>query len=322
MPAAPTVPAETTTVLRGIVLMLAAGFMFVLMDATAKHLAQTYSVTQVAWARYIFHMATLPVLFGRHRWTAVVRTPRLGLQLARSVLLLASTFLFFLAVKFIPLADATAIGFVGPLLVTALSVPLLGEQVGWRRWAAVIVGFAGVLVIIRPGFGVLHWAVVLPLLVAVCFALYQISTRVLSRTDGWTTTLFYSASVGVVAMSAAVPFQWRTPDLAGWAAMAFLGLMGSLGHLAMIRAFAAAPASTLAPFAYMQLVWAIVIGFALFGDFPDGATLAGAAVIAASGLYVIERERRLRERAPASGTAAPVNPPDAAPDRAAGTPTE
>ena len=248
MPAAPTVQAETTTVLRGIVLMLAAGFMFVLMDATAKHLAQTYSVTQVAWARYVFHMVTLPVLFGRHRWTAVLRTPRLGLQLARSVLLLASTFLFFLAVKFIPLADATAIGFVGPLLVTALSVPLLGERVGWRRWAAVIVGFAGVLVIIRPGFGMLHWAVVLPLLVAVCFALYQIGTRVLSRTDGWTTTLFYSASVGVVAMSAAVPFQWRTPDLAGWAAMAFLGLMGSLGHLAMIRAFAAAPASTLAPF--------------------------------------------------------------------------
>ena len=294
MTAAPTLPAETTSVLRGIVLMLAAGFMFVLMDAAAKHLAQTYSVTQVAWARYVFHMATLPVLFGRHRWTAVLRTPRLGLQLARSVLLLASTFLFFLAVKFIPLADATAIGFVGPLLVTALSVPLLGEHVGWRRWAAVIVGFAGVLVIIRPGFGMLHWAVVLPLLVAVCFALYQISTRVLSRTDGWTTTLFYSASVGVVAMSVAVPFQWRTPDLAGWAAMAFLGLMGSLGHLAMIRAFAAAPGTTPAPLTYMQLVWAIVIGFALFGDFPDGPTLAGAAVIAASGLYVIDRERRLR----------------------------
>lgn len=295
----PTAPAkEATAGIRGILLMMTAGLSFVLMDATAKYLSQTYPVVQVVWARYLFHMLTLPLFFGGLRWAAVVQTPRLGLQLLRSLLLLGATFFFFLAVKHIPLAVATAIGFVGPLLVTALSVPLLGETVGPRRWAAVILGFAGVLVIIRPGIGMtsggIHWAMALPLLVAVCFALYQISTRILSRTDGWKTTLFYSASVGLVAMTTLVPFHWRTPDPEGWAWMVLLGLLGGFGHLMMIKAFTAAPASTLAPFTYLQLVWSTAIGLLIFGDFPDGWTLVGAAIIAASGLYVLYRERRLR----------------------------
>jgi drug/metabolite transporter (DMT)-like permease len=301
-PAAPT--ATDATSVRGILLMLTAGLSFVLMDATAKHLSQTYPVVQVVWARYLFHMLTLPLFFGGLRWGSVVRTPRLGLQLLRSLLLLGSTFFFFLAVKHIPLATATAIGFVGPLLVTALSVPLLGETVGPRRWAAVLLGFTGVLVIIRPGLGGMpggmHWAMALPLLVAVCFALYQISTRILSRTDGWMTTLFYSATVGLVVMTALVPFHWRTPDLEGWAWMALIGLIGGFGHLMMIKAFAAAPASTLAPFTYLQLVWSTAIGLLIFGDFPDGWTLLGAAIIAASGLYILYRERRLRGPSPAA----------------------
>jgi drug/metabolite transporter (DMT)-like permease len=246
-------------------------------------------------------MLTLPLFLGGVRWSAVMRTGRPGLQLVRSMLLLGSTFFFFLAVKFIPLASATAIGFVGPLLVTALSVPLLGETVGPRRWAAVAVGFVGVLVIIRPGPGMFsgtaHWAIALPLLVAVCFALYQISTRILSRTDSWTTTLFYSASVGAVVMSTLVPFHWRTPDLEGWAWMAVLGAIGGFGHSMMIKAFTAAPASSLAPFTYLQIIWSTAVGFLAFGDFPDGWTLLGAAIVAASGLYVLSRERRLRRGA-------------------------
>lgn len=298
MTAAPLATKQATAGVRGILFMVTAGLSFVLMDATAKHLSQTYPVVQVVWARYLFHMLTLPLFLGGVRWAAVARTRRPGLQIARSVLLLASTFFFFLAVAFIPLATATSIGFVGPLLVTALSVPLLGETVGPRRWAAVIVGFAGVLIIIRPGPGMFgggaHWAMLLPLLVAVCFALYQISTRVLSRFDSWTTTLFYSASVGLVVMTALVPFHWRTPDLEGWAWMALLGAIGGFGHSMMIKAFAAAPASTLAPFTYLQLVWSTLIGWLAFGDFPDGWTLIGASIVAASGLYVLYRERRIR----------------------------
>lgn len=275
--------------------MVLSGLLFVVMDATAKYLSAEYPVAQIVWARYVFHLLTLPLLIGRGSWLAVVRTRRLGLQLLRSLLLLGATFFFFLAVKYIPLATATAIGFVGPLFVTALSVPLLGEKVGPRRWAAVVFGFGAVLVIIRPGAEVLHWAVVLPLLVAASFAFYQITTRILSHSDGSITTLFYSGTVGAVVMTVLLPFQeWQTPTPAGWAIMACLGLTGSIGHLVMIRAFTIAPASSLAPFTYLQLVWAALLGFVMFADLPDLWTLIGALMLAASGLYVLYRERRLR----------------------------
>ncbi len=277
---------------RGVLLMLAAGLAFTGMDAVAKHLTQSYPVLQVTWGRYFFHLLTLPLFLGGIGLGALVRTRRPALQIARSALLLGATVLFFLAIKFIPLADATAIGFVSPLLVTALSVPLLGETVGIRRWTAVVIGFASVLIIVRPGFGMVHWAAVLPLLVAACFALYQISTRILSRSDGAATTLFYSATVGLAVTSILAPFDWRWPDLAGWLYLALLGGLGGGSHYLMIRAFALAPASLLAPYSYVQLVWAMAIGFLWFGDLPDGWTLIGGAIIAASGIYVLYRERQ------------------------------
>lgn len=281
---------------RGILLMMLAGFMFVVMDATAKYLSGDYPVAQIVWARYIFHLLTLPFLVGRRSWLDMLRSARPGLQVLRSLFLLGSTFFFFLAVKYIPLATATAIGFVGPLLVTALSALLLKEKVGVRRWAAVVFGFASVLVIIRPGVEILHWAVTLPLLVAVCFALYQITTRILSRSDGSITTLFYSGTAGAVVMTLLLPFQeWQWPDAAGWATMAFLGMTGSLGHLVMIRAFTVAPASVLAPFSYVQLIWATLLGLMVFNDWPDAWTFVGAAMLVASGLYVLYRERKLRQ---------------------------
>lgn len=303
-------PLATPNVVRGILLMVLSGFLFVVMDSIAKYLSAEYPVAQIVWARYIFHLLTLPLIVGRGSWIAVVRTRRLGLQLLRSLLLLGATFFFFLAVKYIPLATATAIGFVGPLFVTALSVPLLGEKVGLRRWAAVVFGFASVLVIIRPGVEVLHWAVVLPLLVAACFAFYQITTRILSRSDGSITTLFYSATVGAVVMSLLLPFQeWRWPDAAGWGVMALLGLAGSIGHLIMIRAFTVAPASSLAPFSYLQLVWATLLGFLMFADLPDLWTVVGAAMLAASGLYVLYRERQVRGSEAAAAPAKPGETP-------------
>jgi drug/metabolite transporter (DMT)-like permease len=284
-------PAAARSPVAGMLWMVAAGFGFVVMDTAGKYLTADYSTIQIAWARYLFHMLTvLPVLLA-WRGSAVFRTRRLGLQLLRSVFLLGATAFYFLALRYIPLATAAAIGFVAPLILTALSALILKEQVGPRRWSAVVVGFLAVLLIIRPGFGMVHWAMALPLLVAACFALYQITTRLLGAIDEWPVTLFYSGIVGLVAMSAAVPYDWRMPDLRGWAIMAFLGLAGALSHLFMIRAFTLAPASALAPLSYLQLAWAVALGYLVFGDLPDGWTVTGAVVIVLSGLYVWYRER-------------------------------
>jgi drug/metabolite transporter (DMT)-like permease len=285
-------PARQT--LTGIFLILGAGFLFTVMDATAKHLAQTYPVVEIAWGRYLFATLSLPLILHRFGGLATIRSNRLGLQLLRSFFLLCSTVVFWLAVKFIPLADATAISFVGPLMLTALSVPFLKEKVGPRRWAAVLVGFGASLVIIRPGWGMAEPAALLPLLSSAAFAAYAICTRLLSRSDGWTTTLIWSSLLGLILLSLWAPFDWRSPDLAGWLILAFLGAIGSLGHLLLILAYARAPASTLAPLSYVQLIWSTGIGFVWFDNFPDRWTLTGGAIIAASGLYVIHRERLRR----------------------------
>jgi drug/metabolite transporter (DMT)-like permease len=282
-------------VLAGILLIIASGFLFTVMDATAKHLSQRLPLVEVAWGRYVFHAATLPFLVARSGGFATLRSQSLGLQLLRSLFLLGSTVLFWLALKFIPLAEATAVGFVGPLMLTALSVPFLKEKVGPRRWVAVGVGFLGALIIIRPGPDMAQPAALIPLSSAAIFALYAISTRILSKRDHWTTTLIWSSSVGLVLLSVAVPFVWQPPDLAGWLGLAFLGLIGSFGHLLLILAYARAPASTLAPLSYLQLLWSTVLGLFLFGNFPDIWTIAGGGVVAASGLYVIHRERVRRQ---------------------------
>jgi drug/metabolite transporter (DMT)-like permease len=250
-------PARQT--LTGIFLILGAGFLFTVMDATAKHLAQTYPVVEIAWGRYLFATLSLPLILHRFGGLATIRSNRLGLQLLRSFFLLCSTVVFWLAVKFIPLADATAISFVGPLMLTALSVPFLKEKVGPRRWTAVLIGFGASLVIIRPGWGMAEPAALLPLLSSAAFAAYAICTRLLSRSDGWTTTLIWSSLLGLI-----------------------------------LRSYARAPASTLAPLSYVQLIWSTGIGLVWFGNFPDRWTLTGGAIIAASGLYVIHRERLRR----------------------------
>jgi len=264
------------------------------MDATGKALTADYSVWQISWARYLFHLAILPLLLQGQRPAAVLRSARPKLQLQRSACLLGATLFFFLAVKYIPLAEATAIGFVSPLLVAAFSVPLLGEKVGPRRWAAVVIGFVAVMLIIRPGFGMIHWAYLLPLGSAVCFAFYQIATRILSRSDSSVTTFVYSVSIGLLVTSIAIlfPDQWRHPDLQGWMLMVMVGAVGGVAHYLLIRALALAPAALLAPFVYLQLAWAAIVGYLWFGDIPEASTLAGTAVIAASGLYVMYRERK------------------------------
>ena len=276
--------------MRGILLILAAVTLFVAMDTLGKYLGRDYPIWQVVWARYAFHLALMSPLLAMGRVT--IRTGRPGVQVFRSLMLVSVTFLFYTSVQFMPLATANAIGFLAPLLVTALSVPLLGERVGPRRWAAVVAGFLGVVVIIRPNAD-MDPAMLLPLGVAVCFALYHLSTRMLSHTDRPLTTLFWTAVVGLIVSTSMLPFDWRTPDAGGWALLASLGALGCVSHLLMIKAYSYAPASVMAPFTYTQLVWAIPAGFLVFGDLPDAWALAGATVIVGSGLYVWHREATL-----------------------------
>lgn len=281
---------------RGILWMLLTSICFVAMDSLAKHLTQSYPIAQVVWARYAFHFLLLALVLGP-RLRRTMHTRRLGLQCLRSLLLLGATSLFFAALSFIPLADATAIMFVAPIVVTALAMPLLGERVGPHRWASVVVGFLGALVIIRPGTEAMDPAALLALGGASCYALYQIATRRLSATEALLTTLAYTALIGVLATSALMPFLWLPPAPMHWFAMIGLGLLGGIGHFALIKAFQFAPAATVTPFGYSNLIWAVLFGYLIFGDLPDGWTVSGALVIAGSGLYIAHRERTLARQA-------------------------
>jgi drug/metabolite transporter (DMT)-like permease len=286
---------------RGIIYMLATTLCFACLDGIAKLMTAEVNVVQLVWGRYLFNLVIFGALiFSRAKFRHLLRTRRPGLQAWRSVALVASTFVFWWALMYLPLAEATVLGFAGPLMVTALSVPLLGEQVGKYRWRAVIVGLIGVVIIIRPGAGAMQWAALLPLLTALIYALYQIATRILSRYDDPMATAFFSPIGGVLITSALLPFFWTPMTLQQWGILALMGFLGGFGHYLLIRAFGAAPASVLAPFGYVGLLWTTVIGYVIWGDLPDMWTWVGAAIIIASGLYILHRERvRARERAPA-----------------------
>lgn len=281
---------------RGIAWMLLSVLIASGMDAISKYLGQTYPVPQIVWARYIFQ-AVVVILALWPRLPVLVRTQRLGMQLLRSAMLLGATVTFLFGLQRIPLAEASSILFLAPLIVTALSLPFLREYVGARRWAAVFLGFVGALIVIRPGGGFLHIWAVFPLVTAFLYALYMVTTRQLSRTDSSLTTLIYTASVGTLVMSAVVPFVWVAPDAQGWVLMVVLGVMGGANHLALILAFKAAPAAVVSPFDYSRLIWATILGFLLFNDLPDVWTITGAALIVGSGLYVFYREQRQRKAA-------------------------
>jgi drug/metabolite transporter (DMT)-like permease len=276
----------------GIGLMVLAILLFTVMDTLGKDLTGRYPVPQVVWARYFFQLALMMLLIPRVGIMELVRTARPGIQVSRGLLLAISTLCLIGAISFVPLADAYTITFTAPLLVTVFSIPLLGERVGWRRWSAVLAGFVGVLIVIRPGFGATHWALALPLITALGFALYQILTRKVSTVPGESplAMLFYLACVGTAIMTLLVPFFWREVAPVDWLAMTAMGALGGLGHLILIRALTIAPASLLAPFAYSQIVWALMLGYLVFDDMPDRWMLIGCCVIVASGLYVFYRE--------------------------------
>jgi drug/metabolite transporter (DMT)-like permease len=249
-------------------------------------------VLEVVWARYTFAFIFALAWSNPLTRPGMLSSARPGLQIARSTLLLGSTALNFFAIKYLQLDQALTITFATPFLVAALAGPALGEWVGPRRWAAIGVGFLGVLVVTRPGFNAIHPAAALAAGAALCYALYALATRILSRTDSNETTLFYSNLVGFVVMLPVVGFVWTPPDslLTGLLMLAAGGL-ASLGHYLLICAHRLAPASVLSPFIYSQLAWTVALGFFVFGDVPNRWTLAGAGVVIASGLYLLHRER-------------------------------
>jgi drug/metabolite transporter (DMT)-like permease len=284
-------------VLRGILLMCAGVSLFPFMNAGVKLLDANYPVAQIVWARFTGHLIVmLAVFMPRHGW-ALLWPKRLTVQLARSALMLVSNMVFVMAIARVPLATASAIGFTSPLIVTALSVPLLHESVGWRRWSAVMVGFAGALMVIRPGNGLADPAVLLLLLSALAYALYLIATRWVGRYDDAATGIIFAALVGSLAMSFVLPFVFVPPHtLTDGVLFACLGLFGGVGHYLIIRAFQLGPAAVMAPLGYVELVGTATLGYLIFANFPDFWTWVGAAVIIASGLYIASRERRRRER--------------------------
>lgn len=285
---------HTGSIGRGILWMLLTMLLFVGMDTIAKYLTQFYPVLQVSWARFFFHGVWVMLYLGpRLRPLAVARRP--GLQILRGGCMLATTLLFFAGLHLLPLANASALMLVGPLMVTALSVPLLGETVGIRRWASVVVGFMGAMVIVRPGSGVFQLAALLPLAAAAFYALYQVITRKLSHIDQPMTTLLYTVSVGVPVTTLLLPWFWVTPDLIGWLLMIGVGLLGGVSHFTLIKAFENAPAAVLTPFSYSNLVWATLLGFLVFSELPDQWTVVGAIIIVSSGLYIFHREQVRRQ---------------------------
>jgi drug/metabolite transporter (DMT)-like permease len=288
-------------ILRGILLMCGGVAMFPFMNAAVKLLGPHYPVTQIVWARFTGHLIVMLLVFLPRYGRRLLATRRPGVQIARSLLMLVSNLMFVVAIARVPLATASAIGFTSPLIVTALSVPLLRESVGIRRWSAVLVGFAGALLVIRPGSGTHDPAVLLLLVSSAAYALYQIATRWVSLYDGAATGIVFSALLGSLAMSFVLPFVFVMPrsplDLALFCS---LGLLGGTGHYLVIRAFQSGPAAVIAPLGYVELVGTTTLGYLIFGNFPDLWTWIGAAIIIASGVYIALRERRGRAAARAS----------------------
>jgi drug/metabolite transporter (DMT)-like permease len=295
-------PIEKATPPRAIAYMLATGLLFSFLDTSAKYLVLSgVEAPFVSWARFLVHVVLALALFRAWKTPAMFRVGNLPAQILRGAFLFGSTFFNFLALKTLQLAETTSIFFFSPMVITALAGPLLGEWAGWRRWLAIIAGFAGVLVITRPGFGVFEPGHAYALFAMFCYSFYVIMTRRMGATETPESLIFYSALAPVVLMLPAVPYTASAPaDLFHLLILVSLGFYGAFGHWLLIRAYRIATTSALAPYPYMQMVWMIFFGYLVFDQLPDRWTLAGAAVIVASGLYIVHREHRLRLKSSAA----------------------
>ena len=280
--------------LAGIALMTAGIFLFAVNDALGKWLVATYTVGQVLLIRSLAALAVLLPFIWRDAQTFVA-APRWGLQVLRAVLATVEVACFYWAVAYLPLADVMAFYLAGPIFVTAIAGTMLGEPVGWRRWSAVIAGFIGVIVCLRPGVAAFTWPALIALIGSFTFSLSMISTRYLRGTSG--TVLVTTQTVGALAFGAALaPVGWVAPAWGDLALLALLGMVAMVAHVCVNRSLVLAPASTVVPYQYTTIIWAVLFGYLVFGDVPDAFMLTGAAIIIAAGLFIFLREQQLARR--------------------------
>jgi drug/metabolite transporter (DMT)-like permease len=295
-PAARHAPARADRPFKGIALILLSTTFLGVSDVTAKYLSASLPSIEIAWLRFlVFAVIMVPAMVPGSPLFAM-RTSRAGLQLMRGAALLGSSLFFITGLRYLPIAEASATGFVAPLFVTALSIFFLSEKVGVRRWLATATGLLGVLIILRPGTGAFHAAAFFPIVSALAWAVTLIMTRMMSGREHAITIMTYSSIAGVAILSVLVPFVWVAPS---WHALTFgilIGVASTAGQWIVVLAFRYADASVLAPFSYTQLVWVSTLGFLIFGEVPDAWTVVGAAFIVASGLYTAHRERVRRSQ--------------------------
>ena len=283
-------PFSSTT--RGVLYFLTSIGFIALVDTTCKSFTDELHAVILVWGYFVGITVFVTGYFAIRGQLGLLKTERPVVQIVRPGFLVLSISGLFVGLTYLPMAEATAIGFTGPLFIVALSVPMLGERVGWHRWLAVLVGLAGVLVIVRPDGAVWHWSAVTTLLGAICFAIFQILTRKLAGEEKHQTTLMYTSLAGTFWASLLAPFFWTQPSVDHAIMFLIIGAMGAAAHFCMIQAFAHVPASLLAPFNYSKLIWMIILGYLVFGDVPGLHTLVGSAIIVSAGLYVLYRERR------------------------------
>ena len=286
-------PSRTSRPLLGVLFMCTACALFPIMNGIVKLLAASYEPQQIVWFRIVSHLVLVAAVFMPRMGLGLLRTRRIGTQFVSSVMMLLSTLFFFSAVKSIPVAEAISVAFVAPLAVVLLAWPLLGERITFFRLAAVVVGFAGVLIVIRPGSAVFQWASLLLLGSAICYAVYQILIRRLAGVDAPATSIFYSVLLGAIIMSIWLPFVWKMPTAwTDWALLCSLGVFGALGHYCVAKAMTYASANFVAPFNYTQMIGSVIVGYLMFAEVPDFYTWLGTAVVVGAGLMVGWQGRR------------------------------
>jgi drug/metabolite transporter (DMT)-like permease len=299
------VPARADRPFRGIALILASTVFLGTSDATAKYLSATLPSVEIAWIRFLVYALIMSPAMLKVSPLYAMRSDRRGLQVLRGVALLGSSLIFIVSLRFLPIAEASATGFVSPLFVTALSIFFLGESVGVRRWLATAVGLIGVLIILRPGSSAFDPATLFPIVSALCWSCALIMTRMLSGSDRAITTMAYSSIVGLLMLCPMAPFFWVAPSWHDILFGIFIGIASTAGQWIVVLAFRYADASVLAPFSYTQLLWVSILGFVVFGELPDIWTVTGAAFIVASGLYTAHRERIRHSQLPVEAEPSP-----------------
>lgn len=282
-------PSTTSPVRTGVLCLAAGAASFSMFDALNKAMSDSLPLAQRLWIYYLAFAVAMAVAVWRRGDRAAWRPARPGMQIARALVLVVETGLFAASLRYIQLADMQAVAAASPLFVLALSAPALGEPVARRAWIAVALGFVGVLIVVRPGLRELNLGYVLVLIGAALWALYQVLLRIVGRYDPPATTALWTALAGAASLTLVGPFFWTWPDATGWLLLAGLAACGTLGHVLYSIAFRLAPAATLQPFGYLNLVFAIVWGWLIFGQLPDAWTIAGAALIAVAGIVALRQ---------------------------------